>query len=54
VIVTVPSLTMLSFGGLSSFTAPLRFDGFVQYFSNMVSLMYLARDRDNDSRSTPL
>lgn len=42
VMVTWPSLAMLSFGGLfgSSITTPLRFVGFDQYFSNIPSLIH--------------
>lgn len=56
VIVTWPSLTMLSLGGLlgSSMTAPLFFIGFVQYFSNICSVIHWLRDRTKDSWRTPL
>lgn len=56
VIVTWPSLVMLSFGGLfgSSITTPLRFVGLDQYFSNMPSLVHFWRDRKSDSARTPL
>jgi hypothetical protein len=54
--VTWPSLVMLSLGGLlgSSISTPFRLDGFVQYFSNMPSLIHLFRDRERDSARTPL
>ena len=53
---TWPSLTMDSLGGffVSSFAAPFRLEGFVQYFSKMPSLIHLWRDRASDSGSTPL
>lgn len=53
VIVMVPILVMLSFGGLFGST-PFRFEGFVQYFSNMPSLIHFWRDRVSDSARTPL
>lgn len=56
VIVTGPSLDMLSLGGLlgSSVTTPLRFIGLVQYFSKTPSAIHLCRDRTSDSARTPL
>jgi hypothetical protein len=56
VMVTWPSLVMLSFGGLfgSSITTPFRFVGFDQYFSNIPSLIHFCRDRKRDSARTPL
>lgn len=56
VMTTWPTLLMLSFGGLfgSSTVAPLRLEGFVQYFSKMPSLIHLLRDRESDSDKTPL
>ena len=43
VMVTWPSLTMLSLGGLfaSSWTTPFRLTGLDQYFSKMLSLIHL-------------
>jgi hypothetical protein len=56
VIVTTPTLVMLSLGGFlgSSWTTPLRLCGFVQYFSKSPSWVHFCRDRDSDSVSTPL
>lgn len=56
VMVTCPSLVMLSFGGLlgSSITTPFRFVGLDQYFSNIPSVVHFCRDRARDSASTPL
>lgn len=56
VMVTWPSLTMLSLGGLlgSSMTTPFRLTGLDQYFSKMLSLIHLWRDRVRESARTPL
>lgn len=56
VMVTVPTLVMLSFGGFlgSSWRTPLRLYGLVQYFSNRPSLIHFWRERESDSARTPL
>lgn len=56
VMVTCPSLDMLSLGGLlgSSMTTPFFFVGLVQYFSKMPSAIHRCRDRVRDSANTPL
>jgi len=47
---------MLSLGGLlgSSMTTPFRLTGFDQYFSKMLSLIHLWRERVRESARTPL
>lgn len=54
--VTWPTFIMLSLGGLlgSSAVAPFFFDGLVQYFSKMLSVIHLWRDLERDSARTPL
>lgn len=56
IMVTFPSFTMLSFGGLfgSSMICPLFLTGLDQYFGNMASDIHCCRDRVRDSERTPL
>jgi hypothetical protein len=54
--VTWPSFVMLSLGGFlgAAVTTPFLLVGFVQYFSNMKSVIHLERERRIDSAMTPL
>ena len=54
--VMAPSFTIESLAGLlgSSINTPFLLCGFVQYFSNMSSLLHTCRDRWRDSAKTPL
>lgn len=56
VMVHWPSFVIESLGGLSglSFETPFFLVGFVQYLSNMPSLIHFFRERSTDSTITPL